>query len=165
MFILPELGPRLNPNRSSLSTWLQSSHNYIFLNEWKNKDEPLIPRLYNIFKRKRENNEIKNNTLYSPITSAWRCFNFTSRLLVRPDNFIELHFKLEKEREKKSLCCACLRFIFKISYNLWKHWGAISYLHWHLISQVDSEITNWCGFPLRPIILHQFSWPLRVLLN
>lgn len=63
------------------------------------------------------------------------------------------------------LCWIYLRFVFKFSWNLWEHWGAISYLHWHLISQVKSENTNCQGFPVCPIILHQFPWPYGTLVN
>lgn len=73
------------------------------------------------------------------------------------------HKKIKKRKE--SLCLKYLRFMFKFSWNLWEHWGAISHLHWHLISQVESESTNCQGFPMCPIILHQFPWPCGMLVN
>ena len=77
-----------------------------------------------------------------------------------------LHFKLaQKKGGKEFLCWKYLRFVFKFSWNLWEHWGTISHLHWHLISQVKSENTNCQGFPVCPIILHQFPWPYGTLVN
>lgn len=69
------------------------------------------------------------------------CSNFAQGS-VCPDNFTGLHLKFGKEcskKGKKSLCTEYLRFMFKISCTLWEHRGAISDLHRHLISQVDSE--------------------------
>lgn len=79
--------------------------------------------------------------------------------------FTGLHFKLAHKKGKESLCWKDLRFMFKFSWNLWEHWGAISHLHWHLISQEESESTNCQGFPMCPIILHQFPWPYGLLVN
>lgn len=69
------------------------------------------------------------------------------------------------KKGKNLLCWKDLRFMFKFSWNLWEHWGAISHLHWHLISQEESESTNCQGFPVCPIILHQFPWPYGLLVN
>lgn len=86
-------------------------------------------------------------------------------------HFIHLHrasFQVgtkKKRKGKEFLCWKYLRFVFKFSWNLWEHWGAISHLHWHLISQVKSENTNCQGFPVCPIILHQFPWPYGTLVN
>lgn len=86
-------------------------------------------------------------------------------LSLHSDHFHRASFQVGTKKAKESLCWKYLRFMFKFSWNLWEHWGAISHLHWHLISQVESESTNCQGFPMCPIILHQFPWPYGMLVN
>lgn len=118
--------------------------------------------------------ERKPNEFLCEDFSRW---TFTPTLLVFPsslhfishqfhaDSFQVWHKKKERGKKENPLRCKYLRFIFKLSWNLCEHWGAISHLHWHLISPVESESTNCRGFPVCPIILHQFPWPCGTLVN
>lgn len=119
--------------------------------------------LYEDFYREQEPRHPQRSA--TPTLHKLGCLLPSHTLSLHSDHFHMASLQVGTKKGKESLCWKYLRFMFKFSWNLWEHWGAISHLHWHLISQVESESTNCQGFPMCPIILHQFPWPYGLLVN